>query len=61
PNLGTVPALDFTSGYVLRALDSLPRQGVKKPWKLYQNYLLDLLSLRFGPVNDGVMEFRGLV
>jgi len=59
PNLGTVPALDFTSGYVLRALDRLPRQGVKKPWKLYQNYLLDLLSLRFGPINDGVLEFRG--
>lgn len=60
PDLATVPAINFTSGYVLRALDSLPRQGVRQPWKVYQNYLLDLLSLRFGPLNDGVMEFRAL-
>ena len=35
----------------------VPRQGTKKPWKMYQNYLRDLLSLRFSSVNDGVMEF----
>jgi cation diffusion facilitator CzcD-associated flavoprotein CzcO len=51
------PALSFTSGYVRRAIDTLPRQGSKRPWKLYQNYALDLLSLRFGGVNDGAMEF----
>ncbi|MGN6758427.1 MAG: flavin-containing monooxygenase, partial [Thermomicrobiales bacterium] len=52
------PLLNFTSGYVQRALARLPRQGSKRPWKLYQTYLLDLLTLRFGPVNDGTMEFR---
>jgi hypothetical protein len=52
-----VPWLDFTSGYVQRALDQLPRQGGKKPWKLYQNYARDLLALRFGSVNDGAMQF----
>jgi monooxygenase len=51
------PFLSFTSGYVQRAIDTLPRQGSKKPWKLYQNYVLDVLTLRFGRVNDGVMEF----
>lgn len=51
------PVLNFTSGYVQRALDALPRQGSKKPWRLYQNYLLDLLTLRFGAVDDGTMEF----
>lgn len=57
PALVEEPILDFTSGYVQRALPMLPRQGSKQPWKLYQNYLLDLLSLRFARVNDGTMEF----
>jgi len=51
------PFLDLTSGYVQRALDVFPRQGSKTPWKLYQNYALDLLMLRRGNVEDGVMEF----
>jgi hypothetical protein len=33
------------------------RQGSKAPWRLYQNYALDILSLRFGAVNDGAMQF----
>ncbi|MEZ4867826.1 MAG: NAD(P)/FAD-dependent oxidoreductase [Caldilineaceae bacterium] len=57
PALTEEPLLNFTSGYVQRALDALPHQGSKRPWKLYQNYLLDLLSLRFGQVNDGTVEF----
>ena len=51
------PFLDFTSGYVQRAAALLPKQGNRKPWRLYQNYLLDLLTLRWGPVADGVMRF----
>jgi cation diffusion facilitator CzcD-associated flavoprotein CzcO len=51
------PAIDFTSGYVQRAIGALPHQGSRKPWRLYQNYALDLLSLRFGALNDGTMEF----
>jgi hypothetical protein len=35
----------------------LPKQGAKKPWKLNQNYLVDLLTLRYGALNDGVMRF----
>ncbi|HQT87039.1 MAG TPA: NAD(P)/FAD-dependent oxidoreductase [Acidiphilium sp.] len=57
PSVSEEPFLDFTSGYVQRAIDQLPKQGSKKPWKLYQNYILDLITLRFGPVNDGTMEF----
>ena len=52
------PYIDFSSGYVKRALDSLPKQGDQPPWKVYQNYLRDLLMMRFGRLNDGVMEFR---
>ena len=63
PRLGeqagaTEAFVDFTSGYVQRALDSLPKQGARRPWKVYQNYLQDLLVMRFGRLNDGVMEFR---
>ena len=57
PTVAEEPMLDFTSGYVQRALDQLPRQGSQRPWKLYQNYLLDLVTLRFGKVNDGTMMF----
>ncbi len=52
--------IDFTSGYVQRALDSLPKQGKQRPWKVYQNYLKDLLMMRLVPLNDGVMEFKRL-
>lgn len=51
------PLLDFSSGYVQRALADLPRQGNVKPWKLYQNYLLDLIMLGYGRVDDPSIEF----
>ena len=51
------PLLDFNSGYVLRSIDNLPKQGSKEPWKLRQNYPLDLRTLRHGPVDDGVLRF----
>lgn len=54
------PVLNLTSGYVQRAMDKLPRQGSKKPWKMYQNYLLDLFGLRFSRVRDGTLEFTRL-
>ena len=52
------PLLSFTSGYVQRALPSLPHQGSKRPWKLYQNYLLDMITFRLGKIDDGTLEFR---
>ncbi len=57
PTVKPQPFLDFTSGYVQRALPLLPRQGDRKPWQLYQNYLKDLLTLRYSRVDDGVMRF----
>jgi monooxygenase len=53
---GERPLLDLTSGYVMRSIDEFPRQGSHKPWRLYQNYLLDLLTLKYGAVDDS-MEF----
>lgn len=52
------PFVDFSSGYFQRHLAALPRQGRMRPWKLNQNYLRDVLALRFGRVDDGVLEFE---
>ncbi len=54
----TEPMINFTSSYVRRALPELPQQGTRRPWKVYQNYLKDLLMMRYGRLNDGVMEFK---
>ncbi|HEY8606103.1 MAG TPA: NAD(P)/FAD-dependent oxidoreductase [Noviherbaspirillum sp.] len=51
------PFLNFTSGYVQRAQHLLPKQGSRTPWQVYQNYLQDLVAIRFGRVADGVMRF----
>ncbi|MDE2145699.1 MAG: alpha/beta hydrolase fold domain-containing protein [Burkholderiales bacterium] len=51
------PLLEFSSGYVQRAVDRLPKQGDRRPWQLFQNYALDLLMLRLGRIDDGVLVF----
>jgi cation diffusion facilitator CzcD-associated flavoprotein CzcO len=50
--------IDFSSGYIQRSLHKFPKQGSKRPWRLYQNYLLDMATLELGRVDDGVMEFE---
>lgn len=57
PDLSPEPWIDFSSGYVQRSLDKFPKQGAHTPWKLHQNYLRDILLLRLGRVDDGVMAF----
>ena len=51
------PFIDLTSGYVLRSVDKFPKQGNRAPWRLYQNYIRDVLLLRFGKVDDDALEF----
>ena len=53
------PWVDFSSGYIQRSLDQFPVQGGTTPWRLNQNYLRDLLDLRFGRLEDGVLQFLG--
>ncbi|MBX3227306.1 MAG: NAD(P)/FAD-dependent oxidoreductase [Labilithrix sp.] len=48
------PLLDLTSGYVARAASDLPKQGSKAPWYLRQNYVLDFVTMTFGPVDDSI-------
>ncbi|MGD0879979.1 MAG: NAD(P)/FAD-dependent oxidoreductase [Acidimicrobiales bacterium] len=55
PSLSTEPFIDFSSGYVTRAVAGLPKQGVSTPWRLHQNYLRDTWLLRHGPVDDGMV------
>lgn len=57
PEVSEEPFIDFSSGYIQRALADMPRQGSKTPWRLRQNYVLDILALRHGAVDDGTMEF----
>jgi monooxygenase len=61
PSVTELPLLDFTSGYVLRSLDQFPKQGSKEPWKLRQNYVLDIRTIRRGPIDDGAMRFSNPV
>ena len=53
----TQPWIDFSSGYVQRSLYKFPKQGSRAPWRLHQNYARDIMLLRFGRLEDGVMEF----
>ncbi|MEO9633694.1 MAG: NAD(P)/FAD-dependent oxidoreductase [Parasphingorhabdus sp.] len=56
-SIGTEPMLDFSSGYVQRAIKDLPKQGDRKPWRLNQNYPKDIINLRHKTVDDGVLVF----
>ncbi|WP_440958735.1 flavin-containing monooxygenase [Oceanicaulis sp. LC35] len=56
-DLETLPLLDFSSGYVQRALPTLPRQGATPPWRTYQNYLQDMFAIRYGKLEDGHVRF----
>jgi cation diffusion facilitator CzcD-associated flavoprotein CzcO len=57
PGTPTHPFIDLASGYVLRSLDELPKQGDTTPWRLHQNYVRDIVMLKRGPVTDKAMRF----
>jgi monooxygenase len=57
PSIKEEPAVSLTSGYIQRAIARLPKQGSKRPWRLYQNYVFDMATLKFGVLNDGTIEF----
>jgi len=61
PSMPLEPWSDFTSGYVQRAAHLFPKRGTVAPWKLKQNYVHDLLTLRYGKVDDGAMVFSNPV
>jgi cation diffusion facilitator CzcD-associated flavoprotein CzcO len=57
PTIERAPMLDLTSGYVQRSIDQFPKQGSKAPWKMRMSYAHDIVALRRGEVDDGVMVF----
>jgi cation diffusion facilitator CzcD-associated flavoprotein CzcO len=57
PTLERLPLVDFSSGYFQRSMDKLPRQGSRRPWQAYQNYVRDIIALQLAPIDDGVLEF----
>jgi monooxygenase len=57
PAVAERPFIDFSSGYVQRSIDRFPKQGSKAPWRLHQNYPRDMVTLRFGSLEDSAIEF----
>ena len=48
---------DFSSGYMQRVMHRFPMQGDREPWLNPQNYNKDKKMIRFGEIDDGVLEF----
>ena len=57
-NMKSEPLLDFNPGYILRAGDVMPKQGSKAPWKVYQNYVKDVFSLKYADVKDKYLIYK---
>ena len=49
------PWVDFSSSYFKRSMHLFLKQGSLSPRKLHQNYLKDIILLRYGKVDDGVL------
>ena len=51
------PLLGLTSGYVMRAAADLPKSGNKAPWLIRQNYIRDMMTMKLGRIEDGILRF----
>jgi hypothetical protein len=60
PGVMVRPLMDFSAGYVLRSIDQFPRAGSRAPWRLGMSYAHDVITLRYGKINDGAMRFSRL-
>lgn len=52
--------LPLSAGYIERGRHKVPKEASFAPWRLHQNYALDVLALRYGSVKDDVMQFERL-
>ncbi len=57
PDVSPEPFIPLRSGYVLRSAHLLPKQGDRDPWRLRQNYLYDVRTIRKQRIDDGVLAF----
>jgi monooxygenase len=55
--MATAPFTSFASGYIRRALDALPRQGSRAPWRISPTYSEDVKLLRRSRVDDPELRF----
>ncbi|MEO6387425.1 MAG: NAD(P)/FAD-dependent oxidoreductase [Croceibacterium sp.] len=48
----------FSSGYLQRARELMPKSAAVLPWRLNQDYFADCCDFRQRPVDDGVLRFE---
>ncbi|MDX1888735.1 NAD(P)/FAD-dependent oxidoreductase [Mycolicibacterium sp. 050158] len=63
PHLGNVampekPTLDLKAGYIQRAPHALPKSGIRRPWNVRHNYVLDLIEHRFDRIEESMVFGR---
>ncbi len=58
PTMETESILPLTSSYIQRGRHKFPKEAPVPPWTLHQNYLLDVMALRYGSVQDEAMVFE---
>ena len=56
--MNEAPLLDFDAGYVLRARKIMPKSGDREPWKNYDRYTKDFVSLKLKPSKYSELEFH---
>jgi cation diffusion facilitator CzcD-associated flavoprotein CzcO len=57
PVLPWVESSDFNPSYLTRALDRLPKQGDRQPWRHTQDYWADAVELPAADLDDGSLVF----
>ena len=50
--------LNLSSGYITRALDKIPKQGSRSPWISTQDYLTDIIEVRWGSIINDDLHFK---
>jgi cation diffusion facilitator CzcD-associated flavoprotein CzcO len=56
-NLVEDDLFDFSSGYIQRGKQIMPKSAVELPWRLNQDYRFDRKALSTAPIEDGVLRF----
>ena len=63
PHLGGVPmrekpTFNLDAGYIKRAPHALPKSGVRRPWHVRHNYVLDVIDHRFDQIEESMVFGR---
>lgn len=59
PDAPTQPFItSLSAGYIQRAIDRMPRQGTSGAWVNHDDYARDVLQLKLGRIDDGVLRFE---